>query len=177
MKKEIIESQIELLKKQLAMINHKKFDAEAWKSSTIILLESIFGSHTQKIKQLENVNTDYSSWSLRDSQGGLHPIKIRGREILKLSIAELELKVLDPVNEQKKQAENSHNEAIQVIISAIESKLTVSQYKIISAIAQEKISITEKQKKLRDNINAFGSELAMQILTGILSDNQISQNL
>ncbi len=177
MKKEIIKKQIELLKKQLAMIDHKKFDAAAWKSSTIILLESIFGSQSQKIKQLESIKTDYSSWSLRDSQGGLHPIKIRGREILKLSISELELKALNPDKEQEKQTEISETGAAQAIIVAIESKLTVSQYKTIRAIAQESISVPEKQKKLADSLNSFSSELAMQILTEILTDKLISNKL
>ena len=81
--------EIDLLKAQIDKLNAKGFDLDAWKKYTIIILARIFGENTQKIKQIDSIEYDYSSWSLRDTTGSnsyLDTCKKLGKEILCLMI-------------------------------------------------------------------------------------------
>ena len=85
--------EIELLKEQIKKLDVKNFDLEAWKKYTIVLLARIFGDDSQKIKQIENIEYDYSSWALRYTSGissYLNTCKKLGKEILDASISEIE---------------------------------------------------------------------------------------
>jgi hypothetical protein len=89
------QKEIALLKKQLAKLDDKKFDLEAWKNYTIIFLERIFGNENSKLNLIRELHYDYSSWNLRDTAAvgkikGSDPVKIQAREILNATITELE---------------------------------------------------------------------------------------
>lgn len=89
------EKEISLLKEQIARLDEKKFDLEAWKNRTVIFLERIFGKESPKLKMIQNLHYDYSSWSLRDTFAGgsakdKDPVRIQAREILEAIIYELE---------------------------------------------------------------------------------------
>ncbi len=85
--------EISILKKQIERLEVKDFDLEAWKKFTIVMLARIFGNTSEKIRQIESIEYEYSSWSLRDTSGSseyLESCKKLGRKILEASIEELE---------------------------------------------------------------------------------------
>lgn len=87
------EQKIELLKQQIASLDTKKFDLEAWKSATLIFVSRIFGTQSEHVRQIRELKYDYSSWNLRDTSGGTQltdPVRIRAREILDAAIVELQ---------------------------------------------------------------------------------------
>ncbi|OQX72447.1 MAG: hypothetical protein B6D64_15150, partial [Bacteroidetes bacterium 4484_276] len=87
------QKQIELLQQQIDKLDSKDFDLEAWKNYTIVLLARLFGEDNQKIKQIEKLDYEYNSWSLRDTSGFtsyLQTCKELGRKILEASIIEIE---------------------------------------------------------------------------------------
>ncbi len=83
-----------LLDKQIAKLSANDFDLEAWKSSAGYVLSIIFGPEDAKIKEIEKLKIDYSSWALRDSPSDYKPIetcKKMGREILEIAKDEIDL--------------------------------------------------------------------------------------
>ncbi len=134
---------IKLLEDRIKELDAKGFDLDAWKQYTIILLGRIFGEDNQKIKEVEKIDYDYSSWALRDTSGKtsyLDTCKKLGKEILEASIDELKA-FGKPVKTGNK------NIPVEVIIDALESELKVSQYKDVVSIIN---SGKEKQVKFRD---------------------------
>ena len=89
------EKEIALLKEQLARLDEKKFDFDAWKNHTLIFLERIFGKENSKLSLIKELHYDYSSWNLRDTAAAgktkdKDPVKMQAREILTATITELE---------------------------------------------------------------------------------------
>ena len=87
-------NEIKLLKQQIEKLEAKDFDLSAWKKFTIVFLARIFGDDSPKIKQIEKIESDYSSWSLRDTSGSssnVNKSKKLAREILEAAIAEIEI--------------------------------------------------------------------------------------
>ncbi|MEO9872436.1 hypothetical protein [Ekhidna sp.] len=85
---------IKLLKKQISKLDEESFDLEAWKTSAITVLSRIFGESDTRVKQIENLKIDYSSWTLRDSNANYKPVetaKLKGIEILNTAIDEIEI--------------------------------------------------------------------------------------
>lgn len=84
-----------LLKQQLAKLEEPGFDLDAWKQHTVIFLERIFGKDSTKLKMIDYLHYDYSSWSLRDTAAAgktrdKDPVKMQAGEILEAAILELE---------------------------------------------------------------------------------------
>ncbi|WP_347838318.1 hypothetical protein [uncultured Draconibacterium sp.] len=134
------EKQIALLQQQLARLDEKKFDLDAWKKHTLIFLERIFGKDNTKLKLIQDLHYDYSSWSLRDTAAAgktkdKDPVKIQAREILEATILELETLGLPQV------------EAEQLKVwSLLQDELTGKQVKEIEALV--KSDDTEKSEKI-----------------------------
>ncbi|MCF6342481.1 MAG: hypothetical protein L3J31_06720, partial [Bacteroidales bacterium] len=63
------QKEIKLLEQQISRLSNTGFDLEAWKKYTIIVLARIFGSNDEKIRQVEQLESEFSSWSLRDASG------------------------------------------------------------------------------------------------------------
>jgi len=87
------EKEIALLREQLAKLDEKKFDLEAWKNHTLILLERIYGANNSRIQMIKNLRYDYSSWNLRDVAGAgksKDPVRMQATEIMEAMIYELE---------------------------------------------------------------------------------------
>ncbi|WP_421874413.1 hypothetical protein [Marinoscillum sp.] len=84
---------VKLLEKQIDKLEAEDFDLEAWKSSSISILTRIFGEDSPKVKQIDQLKIDYSSWALRDSNSQYKPVescKRKGREILSTAIDEID---------------------------------------------------------------------------------------
>jgi len=93
-----------LLKKQIKKLDAPDFDLEAWKVSTQLLFNNIYGAFDQKTITIRDLKIDYSSSMLRDSNADYKPMetcKKKGREVLELAIDELEM-VIVPESELKK---------------------------------------------------------------------------
>jgi hypothetical protein len=156
-----LKKKISLLKKQIIKLDNSDFDLEAWKSSTIIVLEKIFGASNQKIRQIEKIQLDFSSWSLRDSSGSLTKLdtcKKRGKEILEVCIDELESFGFQKEEETVPPAINQ----------ALEEHLTISQYKAIKEIMQSDQDKSEQKKLLKEKIEEMGKDKPLEILVEIL---------
>jgi hypothetical protein len=159
------EQEIRLLKAQIEKLNDKDFDLDAWKKYTIIILARIFGENSQKIKQIEGIEFEYNSWSLRDTTGTnayLDSCKKLGREILQASIDELEALGLP-------QSEANADEFFQVITNALQDELKGSQVKEIAQILSSGESPEAKKERILEKLKEYGSESAQDILSNILT--------
>ncbi|MCR9249057.1 MAG: hypothetical protein NXI20_01480 [bacterium] len=88
------EKYIAVLRKQIDKLDEEDFDLEAWKSSAQSRLASIFGENDARIKQINDLKIDYSSWALRDSNSRYKPVetcKKKGREIIESLIDEIDI--------------------------------------------------------------------------------------
>lgn len=90
------EKEIALLQEQIEKLHNKKFDLDAWKNSTTIYLERIFGKENSKLKMIADLAYDYSSWNLRDTAATgktseKDPVIIQAEEIINATISELKL--------------------------------------------------------------------------------------
>ncbi len=164
--------EIQLLQKQIEKLSAEDFDLEAWKSSAIIILERLFGVDNQKIKQIEKVKYDQSSWALREAKGSknmMDTCKKQSKEILLISIDELELFGLP---EDVKEAPFK-----SVIIQALENELKIAQYKEVVTIINADIASDEKQNKLRGALSSYDHDTAENILISILLAEQTKKYL
>ncbi|MFO8129116.1 MAG: hypothetical protein R6T99_04345 [Bacteroidales bacterium] len=155
------EKEIELLKKQIEKLDKKGFDLEAWKKYTIVIIARIFGDHSEKIRQIEKITYDYSSWALRDTTGDssyLETCKKLGREILEASIDELEAFGV-PRKEEGSQF-------FRIIYEALEDELKGSQVKEIRNI----LGSEEDKAKVMEKLKSYGTEVAPAVLASILCD-------
>lgn len=131
--------EIALLKEQLARLDEKKFDLEAWKNHTLIFLERIFGKDNSKLKLISELQYDYSSWSLRDTAAAgktkdKDPVKMQAREILLATITELENLGLP-----------SREENPRKVWELLADELTGKQLKQIEAIVKTEGQDKEKE--------------------------------
>ncbi len=160
------QQQIDLLRQQIAKLDDKRFDLEAWKNYTIIVLARIFGENNQKIRQIEKLEYEHNSWSLRDTSGYsayLQTAKKLGREILEASIDEIER---FGVPENPIKPEKTVN--ISIILNALEDELKGSQYKSLMKLLSSGLSHDEKKRQVGDIIEALGSGTTRAILESIL---------
>ncbi len=159
------EKEIEILKAQIDKLKAKDFDLEAWKKYTIVILARIFGDESQKIKQVENIEYDYSSWSLRDTTGSnsyLDTCKKLGKEILQASIDEIE-------NLGLPQTEKTSDELFEAISEALQDEMKGSQFKELKQILSSTDSSKIKRDKILEKLKSYGSDMSFMILSNILT--------
>lgn len=92
------EKKAELIRRQIAKLDQDPFDLDAWKSSAQAIIKRMFGDFDPRLKQIEALRIDYSSWALRDSNSKYKPIessKNVGREIMQSVLEELEVYGMD----------------------------------------------------------------------------------
>jgi hypothetical protein len=155
------EKEITLLKEQIARLDDKKFDLEAWKNRTIIFLERIFGKENSKIKMIQNLHYDYSSWSLRDTFAGgsakdKDPVRIQAKEILDAVISELESLGLPQQKHEKLK-----------IKELLEYELTGKQVKELETIL--KSGEQEKEEKIQEILESLEKENLASIISKLLT--------
>ena len=149
------EKEIALLKTQIARLDEKKFDLEAWKNHTEIFLERIFGKDSPKLKMIHNLHYDYSSWSLRDTYAGgstkdKDPVRIQAKEILGAIITELETLGLPRGKQEKlKMKELLDDELtgrqvkeIDTLLNSDDPEKTEKVAKILESIPVENLAVT-----------------------------------
>lgn len=153
------EKEITLLKQLVARLDEDKFDLDAWKNRTEIFLERIFGKDSPKLKMIQNLSYDYSSWSLRDTYAGgsaKDPVRIQAREIMEAVITELETLGLP----QEKQD-------LSKVRELLEDELTGRQMREIDALLQS--DDEDKIQKISSILEPVGIENLAVIIAKLLS--------
>ena len=171
----MIKKQISLISSQIEKLDSKKFDLEAWKTHTLIILGGIFGDESQKVKQIEMLEYEYNSWSLRDTSGYsayLDSCKKLGREILEASIEELDL-----LGAPERNTENTGSIKISIILEALDDELKGSQYKSLMKLLKSDLSKKEKSRQLHDIIKEIDNETIITILKEILINKDFVEAL
>lgn len=158
------EKEIQFLQKQIQKLSDPAFDLNTWKSSTILVLEKIFGRDSEKIRMIRNIHYDYSSWTLRDSSGisASEIVRKTGRDILETAINELELFGVPELSETRQTD-------LSVIREALEDSLRISQYRELISIINESGDRSQRKKKITEKLKTYGDETVREILAGILS--------
>jgi len=111
---------LDILIERRKKLDQTSLDWNAWKKGTLIVLKSIFGEQSSQVKQLEDLDYEYSSWSLRDTSGSGDPVKASAFELLDVCIA-ITGKASDNVSPLKKQlADALRNWVSQNTLSEIE---------------------------------------------------------
>jgi hypothetical protein len=154
------EQEIALLKEQIDRLGEAKFDLDAWKNRTVIFLERIFGKESPRLKMIQNLHYDYSSWSLRDTYAGgsakdKDPVRIQAKEILEAIIAELEN--LGLPQEKKEQ---------QKLRELLDDELTGKQVKEIDNLLNS--GDPEKQEKLAEILETLPKESLVAVISKLL---------
>lgn len=165
-----MEHQIKVLQQQIAKLNDPKFDLEAWKMATSVLLSRIFGRHDTKSKLVEDIRFDYGSWSLRDADGSDHAAlgKKRATEILEAAILELETLGQPIVLSSDSNADPAGEQLnLDDLMTVIENELSVSQFRQLGKLLQS--AAPDKQVEVLVNqLQIFGSPVAFSIVANLL---------
>jgi hypothetical protein len=163
--------EIKILEEQINKLDSKNFDLEAWKQYSIVLLARIFGDNNQKIHQIEKIEYDYSSWSLRDTSGSseyLETCKKLGKEIIQASIDELNTFGLP-------ESVGSGQDLIpvDVLLTAFEDDLKVSQFRKLKSIVNSQKSVDKKKTEIEDLLKNLQKDDLLNILLNILSNTKL----
>lgn len=165
--------EIAILKKQIERLEIKDFDLEAWKKFTIVMLARIFGDNSEKIRQIESIEYDYSSWSLRDTSGSssyLESCKKLGRKILEASIEELEAFGLPDKS-------GDDDKFFQIIIEALQDELKGSQFRQLKDVILKTEKEEDMKDKVREILNDYDTGVPVDILTAILTHSIFKHEL
>jgi len=167
--------EIKLLEDQITKLENKEFDLDAWKQYTIVILARIFGDNNQKITQIEKIEYDYSSWSLRDTSGKssyLETCKKLGREILMASIEEL--KAFGPPDLSGSKDDHI---PVEIVVESLEDELKVSQFRELKKLINSPKSRTEKTKEIKELLKDLDKEAALDVIHKILSHPKLKGKL
>lgn len=165
--------EISILNKQIERLEIKDFDLEAWKKFTIVMLARIFGDTSEKIRQIESIEYDYSSWSLRDTSGSssyLDSCKKLGRKILEASIEELEAFGLP-------ERSGEDDKFFHIIIESLQDELKGSQFRELKDIILKTDKEALMKDKVREILNDYDTGVPVDILTSILTDKVFKREL
>jgi len=185
---------IELLKRQLVELekmgeksvkpSEYTSRVDVWKSSTIGILERIFGADSRKIKDVENIqyekNPHYGSETETYNKVA---VKETGSAILNSCITELELLGSpDPDSNNEgtgddqttiKNQEKNQTIDQNIILSELRKELTGSQFDKIQFIIDSKENPDIKKNKISQKFKEFGINPLSNILAGILTNPSI----
>ncbi len=159
----MVEKEIAMLNEQIAKLDDKGFDLDAWKIFTISIVERIFGAGSHKIEQLKDLKYDFSSWSLRDTSGSSGSIKKKSRVILEAAISELENFGLP--NQKDKNINDANNNFLEVF----ENELKGFQFKKLKEILKIDDK-EEKTKQLNDLFDDFDNDEIKTLLVQLLAE-------
>ncbi len=168
------DKQIELLRKQLDSLQAKDFNLDAWKTSTKLVLERIFGPGNPKAREIEKIHYDLSSWSLRDSLGAastLEGCKRTARAILDACI--LELETLGDAGQAALQKTIDAN----ILAGMLENHLTVARLRKLREIAQAEKGQADKVRDIREFLEGLGEEEALDMLSEFLAEPGVSSQI
>ncbi|GAB4321871.1 MAG: hypothetical protein Kow00127_14390 [Bacteroidales bacterium] len=148
----------ELLNDLINNLNEKDFDLEVWKERAIMLMNRIFGPQDSRIKRIQDLHADYSSWSLRDTsgRGALEACKKKAHQIIKAAVEELELFGLPEQNTPDEDQK----------LELLEDLLTVKEYKTLRSLLTDKSG--NQDEKLMKFLAGLGQEKITTALVRLL---------
>jgi hypothetical protein len=177
------DKQIELLQQQITKLDDKEFDLDGWKNSTIVLLNRIYGDDYPGIKSIEKIKFESGGIAFGDSSSfwdNMKSCKKQGKDLLDACIRELQTFGQPTKKVTSNSGINIHltqnqNQTIniQLLVSALENELTVSQFREINEIMNSPESSADKKKTIIDKLKSFGSDVASNILANILTNPNI----
>jgi len=151
-------NEIELLRQQIASIDTKKFDLEAWKAPTLMFVSRIFGATSEHVRQIRELKYDYSSWTLRDTSGGgqlTDPVRVRAKEILEAAISELQNLGAPPVVSTD-----------SGILESFRKELTGKEMQDLEKILL--LNETDKRQALKSFLNERDKKMLRSVLIDLL---------
>jgi|AntAceMinimDraft_17_1070374.scaffolds.fasta_scaffold01237_7 hypothetical protein len=165
--KRMVNKEIKLLERQIEKLSASDFDFEAWKKYSVIILSRIFGDNDEKIKQLKNIDFEFSSWSLRDASGNEsyeEGSKRLATEVLKAAIDELKIYGIPNIDN------NNKDVVSRELLNIILDELKGSQVKELSKILSSSDSMTEKKRRVKELIKEIGEYGSYDIITNIITN-------
>lgn len=157
----------ELIQKQIDKLSSKDFELDAWKRSTLIILEKIFGPKDIRLQSIRELHYDYGSWSLRDTTGGNMTKEAclkAGKAVLETAIDEIEIFGIPEL------ADMQQNSTADNIKRLIEEELRGSEYRdIITYVKENDMKEDKNITQLRILIKELGDEVSIDILASILT--------
>lgn len=185
------EKYIELLNRQLNELNsigknpstarEYSFGVEAWKSSTISILERIFGKESRKLSEIEKIKLKKVTGISGPDKYYIETVKETGTSILNACIAELET-VCSPEQiyhgstssfNLTVSQKNNQTVTLDIIIKEIQRELTGNQAEELQKIIDSDGSLAEKKEKASDKLKQFGINTLSSIISGIITNPAI----
>lgn len=160
-KKEIIK----LLQEQLENVDSKNFNLDSWKKYNHLLLSRIFGSDDEKVKQINLLEYEHSSWSLRDASGNdsyLGKTKKLAKEIIHASIDEITAFGLKNKNSE------AINEEADKLMNYVFDELKGSQIKEINKVLSTDFSEEEKKRQIYEIIADLDNRTKDELITNMI---------
>lgn len=167
--------EIKLLEAQIEKLNVKGFDLNAWKQYTVVILSRIFGENDPKIRQIEKIEYDHSSWSLRDTSGSaatMDSCKNLGREILLAAIDEL-----NTFGIPGKETPTDDLIPARIIRNALEEELKVSQMRKLVEIMDSDQKKEKKISAIADFIKTLDKSFPEKVIITLLADERLKEKL
>ena len=159
------DKELQLLEQQIEKLNIKDFDLKTWKKYTVVILARIFGEKNEKINQIEKLEFEFNSWSLRDASGNEsyeEGTKKLAREILQAAIDELKVFGLPELKEK------DTDQTIQDFLNLLIDELKGSQVKQLKTILNSRQNKEEKQRMIKEMLEDVGEYGAYGVLTAML---------
>lgn len=154
---------IKLLHLQKEKLFAKDFDLDPWKKQTALLLRRIFGEKDSKAEQIERLEFEFSSWSLRDASGsGSYSERVKRTAAAVLDAAMLEIEAFGLVEEQ------FPPDTIKALAGIIADELTGSQVRNIRQILQGAGTTDEKRRRLDEVFEQLDKVQLKNIVTSLL---------
>lgn len=169
----MVKKEIKFLQKQIEKLDAKDFDFEAWKKYSMLQLTRIFGEKDPKISQLNKIDFEFNSWSLRDASGNEsyeEGSKRLAREVLQAAIDELDIYGLP-------EKESDINDFITDIIGIVTDEFKGSQIKKLKVILFSNESEEEKKRRIKELLEELENNSSITILTNVLLNPQIIRSL
>ncbi len=156
---------IALLQQQIDKLAIKDFDLVSWKAYTLVILARIFGENDIKLSQIQALEFEFSSWSLRDASGNEsyeEGTKKLAREIIQAGIDEI---IVFGIPEQ---ASTEPDQQMKEMLNCLLDELKGSQLKSLKSILSSKVNKEEKRRQLKEMMETLGEYTAYEVLINML---------
>lgn len=162
----MVQKEIKLLQQQIDKLYADDFELAPWKKYTVIFLERIFGAGNEKIRMINEIDFEFSSWTLRDASGNEsyeERSKKEAQEILQAAIDELKTFGLPD-----KATKEATGRTLKELLNCLLDELKGSQVKQLKAVLSSDDNEEEKKRKVKDILQNLGEQGAYEVLANIL---------
>lgn len=161
------------------------YDLQTWKAKSINLITRIYGDKSKQEKQIDAIEfRSYPSFGViggtRSGGGnnGTHCEK-QANEMVTSFIADIEtfglpeIKKLEKNNGINISVNQNQTVNVNLIWESVKDELTGKQVKELEEILNDKNNPEIKKKKIIDKIKSFGTDVATNVIAGILTNPAI----